>query len=194
MKNLTKTILGGLAIGFISCALFSQQAQAAQIKGDILFVGRVNFDQPLGGATTVTTWFDVFDTPGMSTVLVSTDDFSGILPLTSVTMATPWVFNPSTPTLPLWSVGGFTFDLMSATVVMQDPDFLNVLGTGIIHGPGFDDTVGTFRFTVTGTGATRLGFAALTQAVPDGGAAVALLGIALMGIEGLRRKLRARKG
>jgi hypothetical protein len=198
MKNLTKTILGGLAIGFISCALFSQQAQAAQINGSILMVGRVNFDQPIGGATTVTTFFDVVDNSDMSSVLLRTGDFGGIPPFTSATMAHTWTFDPSTATQGLWSVGGFTFDLMSATVVMQDSDFLNVLGTGIISANGFDPTQATFRFTVTGTGQDELGFAGLTiavgQGVPDGGSAVALLGLALIGIEGLRRKLRARKG
>jgi hypothetical protein len=37
-------------------------------------------------------------------------------------------------------------------------------------------------------------FSANGVAVPDGGSAVALMGIALTGIEVLRRKLRARKG
>jgi VPDSG-CTERM motif len=193
MKKLSKTMLAVLATGVLGCAVFSQQAQAVQINGAILLGGRVTFDAPLGSATTVTNWFNVFGNPGMSSVLAVSDDFSGILPLTSATMAIPWVFNPPTPTLGLWSVGGFTFDLLSSTIVTQLPNFLNVEATGIIHGPGFDDTPGTFQFTVTGSG-IRFGFAALTQAVPDGGAAVALLGLALIGIEGLRRKLRARKG
>jgi VPDSG-CTERM motif len=190
MKNLTKTILGGLAIGFISCALFSQQAQAVQIQGNILLGGRVTFDQPLATATTVTTFFNVSGTPGMSSVLAVSDDFSGIPLLTSTTMAPLWVFNPPTPTLALWSVGGFTFDLLSSTIVTQIPNFLNVEGIGIIHGPGFDDTTGHFQLTVTGND-TRFGFAALTRAVPDGGSAVALLGLALIGIEVLRRKPRS---
>jgi VPDSG-CTERM motif len=193
MKKLSKTMLAVLATGVLGCAVFSQQAQAVQINGAILLGGRVTFDAPLGSATTVTNWFNVFGNPGMSSVLAVSDDFSGILPLTSATMAIPWVFNPPTPTLGLWSVGGFTFDLLSSTIVTQLPNFLNIEATGIIHGPGFDDTPGTFQFTVTGSG-IRFGFAALTQAVPDGGAAVALLGLALIGIEGLRRKLRARKG
>jgi VPDSG-CTERM motif len=189
MKKLSKTMLAVLATGVLGCAVFSQQAQAVQINGAILLGGRVTFDAPLGSATTVTNWFNVFGNPGMSSVLAVSDDFSGILPLTSATMAIPWVFNPPTPTLGLWSVGGFTFDLLSSTIVTQLPNFLNIEATGIIHGPGFDDTPGTFQFTVTGSG-IRFGFAALTQAVPDGGAAVALLGLALIGIEAVRRKLR----
>jgi VPDSG-CTERM motif len=192
MKRLSKTMLAVFATSVLGCAVFSQQAQAVQIQGNILLVGRVTFDQPLATATTVTNWFDVFGNPGMSSVLATTGDFSIPL-LTSATMATPWVFNPATPTPSLWSVGGFTFDLLSATIVTQLPHFLNIEATGIIHGPGFDDTPGTFQFAVTGVG-IRFGFAALTQAVPDGGAAVALLGLALIGVEGLRRKLGAHKG
>jgi VPDSG-CTERM motif len=188
MKRLSKTMLAVFATSVLGCAVFSQQAQAVQIQGNILLVGRVTFDQPLATATTVTNWFDVFGNPGMSSVLATTGDFSIPL-LTSATMATPWVFNPATPTPSLWSVGGFTFDLLSATIVTQLPHFLNIEATGIIHGPGFDDTPGTFQFAVTGVG-IRFGFAALTQAVPDGGAAVALLGLALIGIEAVRRKLR----
>ena len=189
MKKLSKTMLAVLATGVLGCAVFSQQAQAVQIDGQILLVGRVTFDAPLGSATTVTNWFDVFNNVGMSSVLATTGDFSGVPLLTSATMATPWVFNPSTATPGLWSVGGFTFDLLSATVVTQLPNFLNVEATGIIHGLGFDDTPGTFQLTVTGRG-IRFGFAALTQAVPDGGSAVALLGLALIGIEAVRMKLR----
>ena len=187
-----KTILAVLAMGALSCALFSQQAQADQIKGAILIGGRVILDAPLGSATTVTTWFDVFQTPGLSSVLATSDDFSSVLLLSSATMATPWVFNPSTPTPGLWSVGGFTFDLTSATIVTQISNFLNVEATGVIHGIGFDDTPGTFQFTVTGSG-VRLGFAALTTAVPtpDGGATVMLLGAALGALGIARRFLKS---
>jgi hypothetical protein len=124
----------------------------------------------------------------MSSVLATSDDFSFVPLLSPATMATPWVFNPSTPTPSLWHVGIWTFDLTSATIVTQLPNFLNVEATGVIHGTGFDDTPGTFQFTVTGAGIS-LGFAALTTAVPtpDGGATVMLLGAAL-GALGLARR------
>ena len=56
-------------------------------------------------------------------------------------MATPWIFHPSTATPGLWSVGGFTFDLISATVVTQTATFLNITGTGTVSGNGFEDTL-----------------------------------------------------
>jgi hypothetical protein len=203
MKNLTKTILSGLAIGFISCALFSQQAQAAQIVGEIHFGGDVIFDSiNLSTATTVNTWISAQNTLQQSTVLTATDDFAGIPFGTLADMAHPWIFDPSTPTPGLWSIPlfGFSFDLTSVTSVTHIGDnFLNVLAQGTLHGTGFDDTPGFYSFTVSnpnGLPHVTFAFASETIAVPtpDGGAAVALLGIALIGIEGLRRKLRARKG
>ena len=104
-------------------------------------------------------------------------------------MAQPWDFGPGGPQPGLWSVGGFTFDLASSTIVTQIPDFLNVTGIGSITGNGFDPTLALSTLTVTTLG-SQLVFGAITSPVPDGGSAVALLGLALIGIEAVRRKLR----
>ena len=184
-----------LATGLLSCALFSQQAQADTIQGNINFAGSVVFDtNDLATVTRVNTWYDVFGNPGFSNVTKgATGDFGGIAPGTDATMAQPWIFNPSTPTPGLWSVGGFTFDLLSSTVVTQNSTFLNIRGIGTISGNMFNPTPGTWAFTVQNSGGgllTDFSFSANSQGVPDGGSAVALLGIALVGIEVLRRKLR----
>ena len=117
-------------------------------------------------------------------------------------MATPWIFTPSTFTPGLWSVlgfgpqgQGFTFDLMSATVVDQTATFLNITGTGIIRADGFDDTVATWAFTVQNAGGNQDFFsfsANSATGVPDGGSAVALLGMGLGVIEFIRRRVRLR--
>jgi len=186
-----KTILAVLAIGALSCALFSQQTQAAQIQGSILMIGRVTLNGNLLTATRVNQWFAAITNDiGKSTVAATTGDFTAIPLGSEATMAHPWTFSPSTPTPSLWSVLGFSFDLTSVTSITRPPGFLNVSAVGTLHGPGFDDTEGTFTFTVTGTG-VRFGFAANTVAgAPDGGSAVALLGLALAGVEVLRRRLR----
>jgi len=193
MKNLTKTILGVLAIGFISCGLFSQQAQATSINGDIQFAGEVHFDtNSLATATRVLTWFDVFHNAGFSSVTSGTGDFAGIAPGTQATMAQPWIFNPSTPTPGLWSVGGFSYDLLTSTIVIQNAGTLFITGTGIVSGNGFDPTSMDWSFTTQSAGGrtrTNFSFSANGVVVPDGGSAVALLGLALVGIEVLRRKL-----
>jgi hypothetical protein len=196
MKNLSKTILAALATGVLSCALFSQQAQAAPINGDIQFAGEVAFDtNSLATATRVVTWFDVFHNAGFSTVTSATGDLGGIAPGTQATMGQPWIFNPSTPTPGLWSVGGFTFDLLSATIVTQTAKALVIEGSGIVSGNGFDPTAMDWSFTTQSSGGrtrTTFSFSAngVAVGVPDGGSAVALLGIALTGIEVLRRKRR----
>jgi VPDSG-CTERM motif len=192
--KLSRTVLAVLATGALSCALFSQQAQATSINGEIQFAGEVQFDtNSLATATRVVTWFDVFHNAGFSSVTSGSGDFAGIAPGTQAAMAQPWIFNPSTPTPSLWSVGGFTFDLLSSTVVMQTASTLVIEGTGIVSGNGFDSTAMDWNFTTQSSGGrTRTTFSSSANgaAVPDGGSAVALLGLALTGIEVLRRRLK----
>ena len=193
MKNLSKTMLAVLATSVLSCAVFSQQAQAAAIEGNINLAGAVRFNtNSLATASSVVTWFDSFNNAGFSTVQAGgTSNFAGILAGSQATMA-QWAFNPSTPTPGLWSVGGFTFDLLSSTIVTQNASFLLVTGIGIVSGNGFDPTSMEWSFTTQSAGGntrTVFSFSANGVAVPDGGSAVALLGLALTGIEVLRRKL-----
>jgi hypothetical protein len=194
--KLSKTVLAVLTLGLLSCGLFSQQAQAAPITGDIQFAGEVQFDtNSLATATRVVTWFDVFHNAGFSSVTSATGSFAGIAPGTQATMGQPWIFNPSTPTPGLWSVGGFTFDLLSSTILVQNSKNLSIEGTGIVSGNGFDPTAMDWSFTTQSSGGrtrTTFSFSAngVAVGVPDGGSAVALLGIALTGIEVLRRRLK----
>jgi hypothetical protein len=67
-------------------------------------------------------------------------------------MAQPWIFDPSTPTPGLWSVGGFTFDLLSSTIVTQNAAFLRVTGTGIVSGNGFEPTAMGWSFSIANPG------------------------------------------
>jgi hypothetical protein len=190
MKNTRKTVLAVLAIGLLGCGLFSQRAQAVPINGYINFTGGVRFDtNSLATATRVKRW-------NHSIVLgtATTGDFAAhTFNHENVTMTGNWTFNSGFHPA-LWSVGGFTFDLTSSTILHQDAFFLHVTGVGIVSGNGFTPTQGVWDFTVTksdGRTTTNFGFQAQTTTVPDGGSAVALLGIALVGVEALRRKLKA---
>jgi VPDSG-CTERM motif len=198
MKNLSKTLIAILASGLLSCTLFSQQAQALPtivIQGNINFAGAVQFDtNSLATATQVVNWFDINGNAGFSSVAPgATGTFAGIAAGTQATMAQPWIFNPSTPTPGLWSVGGFTFDLLSSTIVTQNASTLVIEGNGIVSGNGFDPTAMEWAFTTQSAGGrtgTIFSFSANgVNGIPDGGSAVALLGLALVGIEVLRRKL-----
>jgi hypothetical protein len=194
--KLSKTILAVLGTGLLSCAVFSQQAQAVSVTGNINFAGSVQYDTTsLATATRVNTWFDVFHNAGFSNVTGgATGDFAGIPAGTQAAMGTPWIFNPSTPTPGLWSVAGFTFDLSSCTIENQDATDLTISGTGFVSGNGFDVTAMTWMFTSQNAGGQDMqefSFSANSNStgVPDGGSAVALLGLGLAGIEALRRKL-----
>jgi hypothetical protein len=157
----------------------------------------VQFDESaLQNAKAVTKWRDAFgngDT--FSTVTTLTGNFASFVSLGDQATMNPWTFNPSTDTMNLWSVGGFSFHLLSSTIVSQTASFLNIKGTGTVSGNGFDDTAAKWAFTIPFAGGTGafFSFAANTDTtVPDGGSAVALLGISLVAIEFVRRKLRFR--
>jgi hypothetical protein len=115
------------------------------IQGNITFTGGATLDTGDANTAHAVTSF-------VNTIVQSvTGDFDTFInPLDPATFSASWVFDPSTPTPGLWTVGGFTFD-----------------------------SGGVFSFSASGL------------AVPDGGSAVALLGLALIGIEVLRRKLMA---
>ena len=197
MKNLTKTILALISAGLVVTTVSTQEAQAAQIHGRLDIAGSAMFDSSaLQSVTQVVEWRDVFGNAGFSNVAGVTGSYVGFVTLgQQATMATPWIFTPSTATPGLWSVGGFTFDLTSATVVMQNATFLNITGVGTVSGNGFEVTNARWAFTVQNAGGGTgdfFSFSANTASVPDGGSAVALLGISLVAIEFVRRKLRFR--
>ena len=172
----------------VSTAIICRETQARPAVGSIDFGGVVTFDTlSLATATRVNTWNSSF-------VLQDFGDFSTISPGTSVTMAPQWIFNPSTPTPGLWSVGGFTFDLTSSTIVRQNANFLNVTGLGTISGNSFDPTPGVWSFSSSssnGSTSTTFGFQSTTQAVPEPGT-VAFLVVASTAAVLLRQLQRVR--
>jgi hypothetical protein len=156
------------------------------ILGNITFSGGATLDT--GNANTAHAVTSFKNTVVQS---VSGDFDTFINDLDPATFSASWVFDPSTPTSSLWSVGGFTFDLLTSTVVMRGGGILAVSGTGTISGNSFDPTFGTWSFTTQNPGTPNgvFSFSASGLAVPDGGATVALLGLTLVGVEVLRRKL-----
>ena len=193
MKNRSsKTILVFLALGLISCALCVQQAQANPVYGVITFAGGVTLDTAsVNDANQVTGWLD--GDGNMPTV----ESVSGNLDLfvnagDTATFAYPWTFGSGV--VALWQVDGFTFDLIASNIVFQGSGFLSVSGTGIITGNGFDPTTVSWSFTTQDDASDGVfSFSGANQAIPDGGATVALLGLSLAGIEGIRRKLMRSK-
>jgi hypothetical protein len=178
----------------ISAAIVCQKTQARPIVGSIDFGGVVSFDtMSLATATRANSWTSSF-------VLQDFGDFSSVSPGTHATMASPWIFNPSTSTPSLWSVGGYTFDLTSSTIVRQDANFLNITGVGTVSSTtqGLDPTPGLWSFSVSnsnGSNSASFGFQATTDAVPEPTATAlfALTGLAWCGsryFQRLRKKTR----
>jgi len=184
--KLIKTFLAGLAAMVIAGG-FALSAQATPITGILNIAGTANFNTPSLTTASAATFSDVIVLGGNS------GTFAAFAVGTPVVMAS-YTFDPSTITNGLWSVNGFTFNLLSSTVVSRSATFLSVSGTGIITGPpGFDPTVGMWAFTSQNAGGRphdTFSFSANTEAVPDGGMTLALLGAGLMGIAAFRAKFR----
>jgi hypothetical protein len=195
MKNISKTMLVALATGLISCALFTSRTQAVPINGSIDFRGGVELDTgTVNTATQVMTWLD--QSNNLPTVNSRDGDFATFVnDGDTTTFANMWHFN-SGPRPTFWTVDGFTFDLTDSHITTQGGGFLDVFGEGFVSGHGFTSTYMEWRFTTQDPPSGQppvFSFSASTNSVPDSGATVALLGIALAGVEGVRRMFRARK-
>jgi hypothetical protein len=139
----------------------------------------------VAGAAQVKSW--------VAPIVTSTSgDFLSVANGTAVSFQTPWVFNPSTAYTPLWSVGGFTFNLSSSVFSFFGPT-LSVIGTGKLNADGFEETDGVWAFTTQGSAAQGVfSWSSSTEAkgVPDGGTTVAMLGFSFLAVGGISRLVR----
>ncbi len=194
MKNTFKTLSLLAALGG---ALLCQSANAASITGGIsLAGGPVTTDTGnLATASTITGF-------GAVTTTSTSGSYTPVTAGTVVTTTTGFTFKPilvPSPVINVWNFvfagKTYSFDLYSIQSVSQGLDvnnnqFLNISGTGILHITGFTDTVGSYIFTANSAGGTFSFSSSNGAQVPDGGFTLALLGLALTGVEGLRRTLR----
>ena len=197
MKNRSsKTILVFFALGLISCAFCVQQAQAVPQNGTITIAGGAQLADGNGDpvtsvndATQVTGWLD--GDGAMPTVQsVSGSMATWVTAGDTVTFPSSWTFGSGVAVL--WQVDGYTFNLLASQIVYQANGFLSVSGTGTITGNGFN-APGTWSFSAQDDPANGVFSFSAGSLVPDGGATVALLGLALAGIEGIRRKFMRSK-
>ena len=186
----TKTILVFFALGLISCAFCVQQAQAMGTSV-ITFGGGVHLADANGNsvssvndATQVVSWLD--EGGNMPTVQSASGIFTALAGQMA-TFAFSWSFN-SGPINAFWTVGGYTFNLIASNLVSQGNGSVFVSGRGIITGNGLHSTA-SWSFTVQDDPANGVFSFSGSSSIPDGGATVALLGLSLAGIEGIRRKL-----
>jgi hypothetical protein len=215
MKKLTLT---ALATGFITCALFSHQAHATPLPPGGIVVPGPGTGQPPAGATLVASLLNQpFSTPTfsgtVSSFVYSSDpanpyggldfvyvihsnatsrdritrigigDFAGLL--TDVVQNINGVTSAPAIRASRSFGNGDVVDFDFTLPPGRNTYFFDVRTNGTTY---HVDTVGISDHTGTTAAALLPG-----TGVPDGGTTVALLGIALAGVEGVRRMFRARK-
>jgi hypothetical protein len=188
------------AVGIAVCGL-AGVAQAVPITGDITFAGGVTLNKTSSGsATEVLSWTGAGGT-GLPVVISDDDSFSGIAPGTQVSFSSPWFFDSGTVS-GFWTVGGFTFNLTSSSIVFQGGNPAGVLvdGIGAVTGNGLDAEAMSWSFSASDPGAATangnlvFSFQAAAGAVgsvPDGGTTAMLLGLGVLGLGLLKKQMFA---
>ncbi len=199
-KNMKKTLS---IIAGIAAVMAVTTAQASpMITGTVNFGGNVTLAD--GSGTTVSTVGSATEVKAWSGTYVSSSSGNLSAPfLTGVTFTAPWVFGAGKANLWSYTTGGdtFTFSLITSTaaVLSGSPLTLSSTGSGTIWDSlgNYAATPGTWAFSTqdpSGTdtsGNPVFSFSAASGTVPDGGATVMLLGVALSAVGLLRKKLVA---
>jgi hypothetical protein len=190
---MTKMIAGVATMAFA----LAQPIQAVSVTGAIGFGGNVTWNTSSAATATQVTSFIG------TQVLSDTSSFAAfITPIApAVFTSSTWNLNTGAAINSFWTAGGYTFNLLSSSIISQGgtpglTGYLVVDGVGIVSGNGFTPTAMTWSFSAqdpkSGVGPDQWTFSASANSnVPDGGATVLLLGIALAGAALLRKKLTA---
>lgn len=185
-KLATLLATGALALGAL-------QAKAATIEGTIEIGPRFStaeVDMVNDSVTFVDSSVDL--AAGNAIVSLATGEFSGYLD--ALVQYEDFTYNPLTVDNPIWElvVGGLSFDLTAITSITETSAGIILTGTGTVDATaaGYDLTPGTWSFSAnTSNGGASFSFSSTVSTVPDGGATAMLLGLGVLGMAGLRRKL-----
>lgn len=170
--------------------MLTTSAWAIPITGTINFTGS-GHATPDGAAIINATGYFFGDSQVAGT---NTGAYSAIAVGTPVAF-TDFTFNPSSGLAPVesfWSLTSledtYSFDLNSINIGYQSQNFLNLLGTGVLHATGYDPTPGNWFYS-SQDGATAFSAQSSPAPVPEPGT-VALLGVGLfaLAVYGKRRR------
>jgi PEP-CTERM motif len=159
-------------------------AQAVPITGEISIDGRLasvtGSTAAIRGANFQALTF--LDFVSARTNGPGTGDFAGVADNTVVTM-TDFSFNPFTGPQLVWTIPGvFNFTLNSLTIEGHDTTHIDLIGTGVMTGAGFDATPYDWGFSATRTSTgTNVSFTLDNATVPEP-TSILLLGSGLLGL------------
>ncbi len=168
MKRFAKlTIVAIVALWFVGTA------NAAMIRGEIgmMGYGTTGFD---------TLTADFVPAPFATMISGVTLDFDTYIDVGDSVAFNSFIFDPWTPPVALWSVGGFTFQLDSVLVTLQTADQLALVGSGVVQGNSFDSTPGNWSMSIDSSD-SFFTFSSATAAVPEA-SILMLLGTGLIGV------------
>jgi hypothetical protein len=123
----------------------------------------------------------------------ATGDFGGLTPGSVVTMNNDVSLVSFSSVTPLWSVGGFSFDLLNLTIVGRDASHIALTGTGIVtYTPLYDPTAFNWSFSGDTSGGTLHLFSNTATSVPEPSelAALGLWATAILPLAAWSRKRR----
>ena len=143
-KWLMSALIVGAGIG-----LFAGSSMAGSIQGGLDLTGTLTLTGGTSFATATTV--DFLDVSGgqnrnKAEVDLAYGDLASLED--QVADMNDFVFAPNyAASNPLWTVGGFRFDMQSINVTLHDSLFLHITGDGILQGNGYDATAGTWSFS-----------------------------------------------
>jgi VPDSG-CTERM motif len=177
-------------------------ASAVPISGTITFIGGADLNTSSAGTASEVLAFTGVGGTGLPVVESAQGSFDSTVG-DAVTFASDWSFN-SGPVTALWSVGGFTFDLTSSSILFQggNPSGVLVDGIGAIMGPaGFSPEAMTWSFSTSDPGAAGVDSLIFSfqvadgtigsSSVPDGGTTAMLLGLGVLGLGLVKKQMFA---